>query len=278
MTGRNGTKHATLCVRDGRRPLRTVSGGRRGNWRQRTSNADRRGRHACDGGRCSCNRSTCGNTTHSPHCQPARRLRRLTSAHRRPRGSVRVRPVAARASDVRRRTIRLGGGSGGGESATFPRSRRQLRFAPNDLSKLLRRRRTSSSGQLGVIQSAAVQVAVGAGTGAAPRALTAGSRRCLVPGGGVKLSPLTMSATRTGPLRAVSRVSRACAIVMATLHVMLVVGAPLADRSDSSVAALHVEQAGTSAHHAHDGRCIICAASHLVAPPRARPDAAGTRE
>ena len=55
-----------------------------------------------------------------------------------------------------------------------------------------------------------------------------------------------------------------------TLAQLLVAAAPLAERADSSVAAVHVEQAGTSRHHAHTDFCAVCAASHLTAlPPRA---------
>jgi hypothetical protein len=56
---------------------------------------------------------------------------------------------------------------------------------------------------------------------------------------------------------------------LATIHT-LIVFAPLAERADSRVPAVHVEQAGTSTHHAHGELCALCAASHLVAPP-ARP-------
>jgi hypothetical protein len=51
------------------------------------------------------------------------------------------------------------------------------------------------------------------------------------------------------------------------LQLLLVAAAPLAERQDSTVAAIHVEQAGTSAHHAHGELCAVCAASNLVAPP-----------
>lgn len=60
--------------------------------------------------------------------------------------------------------------------------------------------------------------------------------------------------------------TRIFATLLATMHALVVV-APLADRADSTVAAVHVEQAGTSAHHAHGELCALCAASHLVAPP-----------
>ena len=50
-------------------------------------------------------------------------------------------------------------------------------------------------------------------------------------------------------------------------QLLLAAAAPLAERPDSTVAAIHVEQAGTSTHHAHGELCAVCAASHLVAPP-----------
>lgn len=59
---------------------------------------------------------------------------------------------------------------------------------------------------------------------------------------------------------------RVIAALLAVMHALVVV-APLADRADSTVAAVHVEQAGTSAHHAHGELCALCAASHLAAPP-----------
>lgn len=61
-------------------------------------------------------------------------------------------------------------------------------------------------------------------------------------------------------------VTRVLAAVLAAMHA-LVVAAPLADRADSTVAAVHMEQAGTSTHHAHGELCALCAASHLVGPP-----------
>ncbi|HEU5183464.1 MAG TPA: hypothetical protein VFU01_02775 [Gemmatimonadaceae bacterium] len=59
---------------------------------------------------------------------------------------------------------------------------------------------------------------------------------------------------------------RVIAALLVAMHA-LVVAAPLAERADSTVAAVHVEQAGTSTHHAHGELCALCAASHLVAPP-----------
>lgn len=59
---------------------------------------------------------------------------------------------------------------------------------------------------------------------------------------------------------------RVIAALLVVMHALVVV-APLADRADSTVAAVHVEQAGTSTHHAHGELCALCAASNLVAPP-----------
>lgn len=64
--------------------------------------------------------------------------------------------------------------------------------------------------------------------------------------------------------------TRIVATLLATMHALVVV-APLADRANSTVAAVHVEQAGTSTHHAHGELCALCAASHLVAPPARAP-------
>lgn len=52
-------------------------------------------------------------------------------------------------------------------------------------------------------------------------------------------------------------------------QLLIVATAPLAERADSDVAAVHVEQAGTSAHHAHGDLCATCVALHLLwTPPR----------
>ena len=64
-----------------------------------------------------------------------------------------------------------------------------------------------------------------------------------------------------------SRSVRVAAALVTMLQLLLVAAAPLAERPDSTVAAIHVEQAGTSAHHAHGELCAVCAASHLVATP-----------
>lgn len=70
-----------------------------------------------------------------------------------------------------------------------------------------------------------------------------------------------------------TRATRIATALAAMLQLLLVAAAPLAERTDSIVAAVHVEQAGTSTHHAHGELCAVCTASHLVAPPT-RPPAA----
>jgi len=64
-----------------------------------------------------------------------------------------------------------------------------------------------------------------------------------------------------------TRMLRIATAVLAMMQLLLAAAAPLAERPDSTVAAVHVEQAGTSTHHAHGELCAICAASHLVALP-----------
>ena|SRR5687767_7210476 len=70
-----------------------------------------------------------------------------------------------------------------------------------------------------------------------------------------------------------SRAMRIATAVVAMLQLLIAAGASLAEAPDSTVAAVHVEQAGTSVHHAHGELCAVCAASQLVAPPT-RPTAA----
>ena len=60
-------------------------------------------------------------------------------------------------------------------------------------------------------------------------------------------------------------------------QLLLVAAAPLAERADSDVAPVHVEQAGTSTHHAHGELCATCVALHLLwTPARAHDAAIGT--
>lgn len=75
-----------------------------------------------------------------------------------------------------------------------------------------------------------------------------------------------MARTRP-PIRArFNAVTRVLAVVLASMHALVITFAALAERADSSVAPIHAEQAGTSTHHAHGDLCAVCAASHLVAP------------
>ena len=62
---------------------------------------------------------------------------------------------------------------------------------------------------------------------------------------------------------------RTVTAIVTSAQLLIVAAAPLAERADSSVAAVHVEQAGTSRHHAHGDFCAMCVASHFTAlPPR----------
>jgi hypothetical protein len=75
-----------------------------------------------------------------------------------------------------------------------------------------------------------------------------------------------MRHTRPQPPARFDRVARAFALILASVHALVVTVAPLAERADNSVAPVHAEQAGTSTHHAHGELCAVCVASHLVAP------------
>ena len=68
-----------------------------------------------------------------------------------------------------------------------------------------------------------------------------------------------------------TRALRTATALVAMVQLLLVATAPLAERTDSIVAAVHVEQAGTSTHHAHGELCAVCTASHLVGPPSRPP-------
>ena len=60
-------------------------------------------------------------------------------------------------------------------------------------------------------------------------------------------------------------------------QLLIVAAAPLAERVDSGVAPVHVEQAGTSSHHAHGDFCATCVALHLLwTPARAHEAVIGT--
>jgi hypothetical protein len=66
------------------------------------------------------------------------------------------------------------------------------------------------------------------------------------------------------------QVVRTVTAVVTFAQLLIIAAAPLAERADGSVAAVHAEQAGTSRHHAHGDFCAVCTASHLTAlPPRA---------
>ncbi|HUF30272.1 MAG TPA: hypothetical protein VMM77_06365 [Gemmatimonadaceae bacterium] len=63
-----------------------------------------------------------------------------------------------------------------------------------------------------------------------------------------------------------SRFRRLAVALAALAHVMAFVIAPVIGSTAERSAAAHVEQAGTSEHHAHsDATCIVCAAHSLVA-------------
>ncbi len=81
------------------------------------------------------------------------------------------------------------------------------------------------------------------------------------------LLSVSMRTPRSPRLIGLTGTVRAAAALVTMLQLLLVAAAPLAERQDSTVAAIHVEQAGTSTHHAHGELCAVCAASHLVAPP-----------
>jgi hypothetical protein len=69
---------------------------------------------------------------------------------------------------------------------------------------------------------------------------------------------------------------RTVTAIVTLAQLIVVAAAPLAERADSSVAAVHMEQAGTSRHHAHADFCAVCSASSLMAlPPRAAPAVSG---
>ena len=78
-----------------------------------------------------------------------------------------------------------------------------------------------------------------------------------------------MHATPPGLPLGFSRAMRIVTALVTMMQLLIVAAAPLADRPDSDVAAVHVEPGGTSAHHAHDDLCATCVALHLLwTPPR----------
>ncbi len=73
---------------------------------------------------------------------------------------------------------------------------------------------------------------------------------------------------RRRPLR-FARTMRIITAIATMTQLVIVAAAPLAERADSDVAAVHVEPGGTSTHHAHDDLCATCVALHLLwTPPR----------
>jgi hypothetical protein len=76
-----------------------------------------------------------------------------------------------------------------------------------------------------------------------------------------------MRATRPTQPLGFSRALRLATALVTMVQLLIVAAAPLAERPESTVAAVHVEEAGTSTHHAHGELCAVCAASHLVATP-----------
>jgi hypothetical protein len=82
-------------------------------------------------------------------------------------------------------------------------------------------------------------------------------------------SPTVMRRSRSALGSRWRQVMRRVTAALTLAQLLAVASAPLAERADSSVAAVHMEQAGTSRHHAHGDFCAVCAASHLTAlPPR----------
>src|SRR5687768_13304075 len=71
-----------------------------------------------------------------------------------------------------------------------------------------------------------------------------------------------------------ARAMRIITALVTMTQLLIVAAAPLAERADSSVAAVHVEPGGTSTHHAHDDMCATCVALHLLWMPPREPIAA----
>ena|SRR5688572_27460601 len=85
----------------------------------------------------------------------------------------------------------------------------------------------------------------------------------------VGYSPRVMRRSRSSFGARLRQAVRAVTAVVTSAQLLVAAAAPLAERADSSVAAVHMEQAGTSRHHAHGDFCAVCAASHFTAlPPR----------
>lgn len=71
------------------------------------------------------------------------------------------------------------------------------------------------------------------------------------------------------PVIGVSRRVRRVIALFAIAQLAIIAAAPLAERVDTAVAAVHVEQEGTQLHHAHGDFCATCVAVQIAAiPPR----------
>ena len=68
-------------------------------------------------------------------------------------------------------------------------------------------------------------------------------------------------------LLGLSRTIRLATAMAVMVQLLVVIAAPLGERAAENVAAVHVEQAGTRAHHAHGELCATCVAMHLAATP-----------
>ena len=63
-----------------------------------------------------------------------------------------------------------------------------------------------------------------------------------------------------------SRFRRLVLALAAVAHMVAIVVAPVAEAAAERIAVVHVEEAGTSQHHAHtETTCIVCAGHPLVA-------------
>jgi hypothetical protein len=83
-------------------------------------------------------------------------------------------------------------------------------------------------------------------------------------------SPADMPRSRSSLRRKLRHVMRTVTAIVTLAQLVVVTAAPLGERADSGIAAVHMEQAGTSRHHGHGDFCAVCAASSLTAlPPRA---------
>lgn len=88
-------------------------------------------------------------------------------------------------------------------------------------------------------------------------------------GPGTLLLSTRMGTPRQSRRLGFGRALRIVAALATMMQLLIVAAAPLGERAASDVAAVHVEQAGTSTHHAHDDLCATCVALHLLwTPPR----------